>query len=938
MTIINPNSISGISSITALNSTAAINLFKADGTSANIIAGVVTATSLDISGDIDVDGHTELDNVKISGIASVHNTLRFTHTGGGHIDHGAVDHNLNFRVSKSSTADTTMMQINASSENTKFRKYVTVGLQGGDDTAVLGGGSGIGAYLQLNYASNSIVNTKLLGNGNSWLNSNYGNLGIGTAVAGKKLHVFGSNSHPVILERGDNANTQIELKTAAATRGYWGASDTANFMVYDNDASDVNFTVLQTGQIGIGNIVPDTWSTGHGLTIGTSQATLWGVGDQVNLSGNAYFNSGWKAAATKAGASQIQQALGNIDFRVTGSINADAAITWTEAVRITPAGVIGINDTNPGTGKKVKVVVDNNSSYQMAVNLTNNVNADINFYIKTNESLIAPSTNTPLCLGTGGVERLRIKSNGHTGIGTDDPLNRLHVRIQRGNSTGLTASAALDSGNNLYLPATRLENSGMSGNIEVGQLFLAGSTDQAQWLISCKKTGSNVGDFIFRTRTAATTSAEKLRIASDGGITQTSTEAFQIAKGTTAQRPSSPVVGMVRFNTTTNALENYNSTGWTNVNVKIPAITSISGNIYNGFSTNLTINGNDFDATVTVTFKEGATTRGTLTNQSVSSGSLTVAVPSGVYGQSAGDTITITITNSDGTISGGVNKTIQTSPSGGTITTSGNYRIHSFTSSGNFVNTVASLGVEYLVIAGGGAGGSAGNSVAGGGGGAGGYRSNVSGQSSGGGNSAESSMSLSAATFAVVVGAGAAATPGTSDQGGVRGSNSSFNSITSTGGGGGGGNGADSSQASGGSGGGGKESNGNGGSGTSGQGYDGGDGSETGNAGGGGGGAGEEGNTDGFPYGGDGVSSNITGSSVTRGGGGGSGSTTGAHNSAVGGAGGGGNGSMAHGSAPGSGTANTGGGGGGGYGISVGASGAGGSGIVIIRYNTTTIS
>ena len=41
MTIINPNSISGISSITALNSTAAINLFKADGTSANIIAGVL---------------------------------------------------------------------------------------------------------------------------------------------------------------------------------------------------------------------------------------------------------------------------------------------------------------------------------------------------------------------------------------------------------------------------------------------------------------------------------------------------------------------------------------------------------------------------------------------------------------------------------------------------------------------------------------------------------------------------------------------------------------------------------------------------------------------------------------------------------------------------------------------------------------------------------
>ena len=185
--------------------------------------------------------------------------------------------------------------------------------------------------------------------------------------------------------------------------------------------------ITSDGQIGIGNIIPDTWSTGHGLTIGTSQATLWGVGDQINLSGNAYFNSGWKAAATKAGASQIQQALGNIDFRVTGSINADAAITWTEAVRITPAGVIGINDTNPGTGKKVKVVVDNNSSYQMAVNLTNNVNADINFYIRTSESLIAPSTNTPLLIGTGGEEKLRIDNNGYVGINDNDSTVGLSI-------------------------------------------------------------------------------------------------------------------------------------------------------------------------------------------------------------------------------------------------------------------------------------------------------------------------------------------------------------------------------------------------------------------------------------------------------------------------------------------------------------------------------
>ena len=43
-----------------------------DGNSKSIYGvGVITATTLDISGDVDVDGHTELDNVNIAGIATV---------------------------------------------------------------------------------------------------------------------------------------------------------------------------------------------------------------------------------------------------------------------------------------------------------------------------------------------------------------------------------------------------------------------------------------------------------------------------------------------------------------------------------------------------------------------------------------------------------------------------------------------------------------------------------------------------------------------------------------------------------------------------------------------------------------------------------------------------------------------------------------------------
>jgi len=43
---------------------------------------------------------------------------------------------------------------------------------------------------------------------------------------------------------------------------------------------------------------------------------------------------------------------------------------------------------------------------------------------------------------------------------------------------------------------------------------------------------------------------------------QTSTGAVDIPVGTTAQRPSSPTSGNIRYNTTTNSLEFYNGSEW----------------------------------------------------------------------------------------------------------------------------------------------------------------------------------------------------------------------------------------------------------------------------------------------------------------------------------------------------------------------------------------
>ena len=122
-----------------------------------------------------------------------------------------------------------------------------------------------------------------------------GKIGIGTVTPGKQLHVFKSNEHPLLLERGDSANTQVELRTGGAIRGYWGCSTTANFMVYDNDASDINFVVNQTGNVGINQSNPgdlleiNPASNNDGLTIKSTGAIYPAITGNTNRTGADQF-------------------------------------------------------------------------------------------------------------------------------------------------------------------------------------------------------------------------------------------------------------------------------------------------------------------------------------------------------------------------------------------------------------------------------------------------------------------------------------------------------------------------------------------------------------------------------------------------------------------------------------------------------------------------
>ena len=288
-------------------------------------------------------------------------------------------------------------------------------------------------------------------------------------------------------------------------------------------------------------------------------------------------------------------------------------------------------------------------------------------------------------------------------------------------------------------------------------------------------------------------------------------------------------------------------------------------------------------------------------------------------------------------------------PTGGTVTTSGNNIIHTFNSPGSFV-TASTVAVDALIVGGG--GGGAGSFAAGGGAGGIVYTTN---------------RSISSGTYPVTVGTGGQGGLGwqnTNQMRGDNGTNSSVFSLTGNGGGGGGsfdyqynpGAGSDQTARTGGSGGGGAAgqstmpaayfgaaSNQPSYPGATSYGNSGGNGYFPGGPynGGGGGGAGAAGQA-GFSgsggSGGNGFAFSITGSSVTYGGGGG-GSSQG-DPIGTGGTGGGGNGTQTTTLAQSGGTNLGGGGGAAGYSGPSGSrlGGSGGTGVIIIKYDSTTLT
>ena len=239
-----------------------------------------------------------------------------------------------------------------------------------------------------------------------------GKVGIGTTSPDTTLHIQSANGVKSEINLAQTAVTNYRISVPAST-------DALTFLY---GASTERMRIDANGNVGIG-LIPNTWSTGKAVELGFEGNALWGnAADEIIVSQNAYYNSGWKYATTRA-ASHYSQYNGAHRWFTAASGTADAALTWTQAMTLDANGNLGIGVSNPlnslhiNTGVSSRVTTTNGTQ-----ELYSGVWASQPRIQAINGTLeISSYGSYDITFATNGAERMRINSSGLVGVNTSNP-------------------------------------------------------------------------------------------------------------------------------------------------------------------------------------------------------------------------------------------------------------------------------------------------------------------------------------------------------------------------------------------------------------------------------------------------------------------------------------------------------------------------------------
>lgn len=224
-------------------------------------------------------------------------------------------------------------------------------------------------------------------------------------------------------------------------------------------------------------------------------------------------------------------------------------VSGLERLRITPAGSLLLNSLNNGTN----VVFQSNGT--------------------TKASIGVPNSSDALLFTVANLERLRITSIGRVGIGISSPNSVVEVN-EAGNATTTYPLYVSNNGTGSGTKAgVRFNISGIYRGSVIGGVesdgFSSVTIDSATSTGILKFTKNSGSSELARfdssgrlliNKTSSSLTDSILEV--NGNSSFGGTGYLKLPPGTTAQRPTIPSSGMIRFNTTTSQFEGYNGVSW----------------------------------------------------------------------------------------------------------------------------------------------------------------------------------------------------------------------------------------------------------------------------------------------------------------------------------------------------------------------------------------
>jgi hypothetical protein len=333
------------------------------------------------------------------------------------------------------------------------------------------------------WANSTNLNIKAGGSERITINKSSGNVGIGTTSPTSKLHVsYTSDTDGLRIENSNRGNSYL-LTTAGGSAEFFSLYDltSSQYLYFSgntghswNTQGSERMRITSTGNVGIGTTAP----TGLLHIFGSSAAFRI----QNNGTGNMQFGQ-WDGSTNR-----IEGGGRDFNFVANGAYNMLFETGFTERMRITSGGNVGIGTTNPvgNAGSTAMQIVG--ADYPVFTVTSSNQSISARLGVGFGNASVGTITNHTFHILSNNAISTTFLANGNVGIGTTSPSEKLHV-----------------VGNGLFSGSvTNLNNLIYSG----GSLFLRNPANTFDWALYQDASNNLKVDFNGTTRLTMSSGGE----------------------------------------------------------------------------------------------------------------------------------------------------------------------------------------------------------------------------------------------------------------------------------------------------------------------------------------------------------------------------------------------------------------------------------------------